>query len=219
MALALFDLDNTLIAGDSDHLWGEYLIDQQLVDPNDHKLKNDYYYTQYQAGTLDIIDYLCFALRPIAGLSPADVRTLQEPFMQHYVERILLSAAFDLIAFHRKRGDTLVIITATNSVVTRPIADRLGIEHLIACEAQLIDGRYTGKPTGTPSFAEGKVTRMNDWLRSYGKTFNDSHFYSDSHNDLPLLRAVDKPIAVDPDEKLAAVATKMGWPIMSLRNS
>ena len=106
--------------------------------------------------------------------------------MQHYVERILLSAAFDLIAFHRKRGDTLVIITATNSVVTRPIADRLGIEHLIACEAQLIDGRYTGKPTGTPSFAEGKVTRMNDWLRSYGKTFNDSHFYSDSHNDLPL---------------------------------
>ena len=219
MALALFDLDNTLIAGDSDHLCGEYLIDQQLVDPNDHKFKNDYYYTQYQAGTLDIIDYLCFALRPIAGLSPADIRTLQQPFMQHYVERILLSAAFDLIAFHRKRGDTLVIITATNSVVTRPIADRLGIEHLIACEAELIDGRYTGKPTGTPSFAEGKVTRMNDWLRSYGKTFNDSYFYSDSQNDLPLLKAVDKPIAVDPDEKLATVATEMGWPIMSLRSS
>ena len=123
MALALFDLDNTLIAGDSDHLWGEYLIDRQLVDSERHKLQNDYYYTQYQAGTLDILDYLEFALNPIAGMTPEAVRELQRAFMTNYVETILLDAAFDLIAFHRHRGDTLVIITATNAVVTRPIAD------------------------------------------------------------------------------------------------
>ena len=218
MALALFDLDNTLIAGDSDHLWGEYLVDRQLVDAERHELQNDHYYTQYQAGTLDILDYLEFALNPIARMTPEAVRELQWPFMKNYVEKILLNAAFDLIAYHRQRGDTLVIVTATNSVVTRPIADRLGIEHLIACDAELIDGYYTGKPTGVPSFAEGKVTRINEWRASNSKTFDTSYFYSDSHNDLPLLRAVDHPTAVNPDEKLALFAANAGWPIISLRN-
>jgi len=218
MALALFDLDNTLIAGDSDHLWGEYLIDRQLVDSERHKLQNDYYYTQYQAGTLDILEYLEFALNPIAGMTPEAVRELQRAFMTNYVETILLDAAFDLVAFHRHRGDTLVIITATNAVVTRPIADRLGIEHLIACDAEIVDGHYTGKPTGTPSFAEGKVTRINEWRASYSKTFETTYFYSDTHNDLPLLKQVDHPTAVDPDEKLAMHATKAGWPIISLRS-
>ena len=152
MSLALFDLDNTLIAGDSDHLWGDFLVAEGLVEPDKHKALNEHYYQQYQQGQLDIDEYLSFALAPMAGMTPETLSALQDKFLKKHVEPILLDAAFDLLQAHRVNGDTLIIITATNTLVTQPIADRLGVEHLIGCEAELEDGRYTGKPEGVPSY-------------------------------------------------------------------
>ena len=219
MPLAIFDLDNTLIAGDSDHRWGEFLCATGRVDANSFARENDAFYTAYQQGTLDIYAYLEFALRPIAGLSSAEVQTLQEQFIREWIAPILLPQAHDLIDRHRNAGDTLIIITATNTVVTRPIADLLGIDALLGCEAELKNGYYTGGIIGTPSFQEGKVSRLDDWLAEKKISMAGACFYSDSHNDLPLLERVDKPIAVDPDDKLAAIAKQRGWPIISLRTT
>ncbi len=217
MGLALFDLDNTLIAGDSDHLWGDFLVTEGLVDPDQHKALNEHYYQQYQQGQLDIDEYLCFALGPMAGMTPETLSALQNKFLKKHVEPILLDAAFDLLQAHRVNGDTLIIITATNTLVTQPIADRLGVEHLIGCEAELKDGRYTGKPEGVPSFGEGKVRRIKTWCAEHQILFEDAVFYSDSHNDLPLLREVARAIAVDPDDLLRVEAQQCGWEIISLR--
>lgn len=217
MTLALFDLDNTLLRGDSDHLWGQFLCREGLVDSEQFSQANDAFYADYVAGTLDIDAYLRHALGPIAGRTPADVRTLQNTFVQQWITPILLPAALDLLDDHRRRGHTLVIITATNTVVTRPIADRLGVPHLIGCEAELHEGRYTGAPSGTPSFQEGKVTRLREWLSSTEHSLAGAWFYSDSHNDLPLLEAIDNPVAVDPDDRLKAIAKTRGWPVLSLR--
>ena len=167
MGLALFDLDNTLIAGDSDHLWGDFLVAEGLVDPDKHKALNEHYYQQYQQGQLDIDEYLSFALGPMAGMTHETLSALQDKFLKKHVEPILLDAAFDLLQAHRVKGDTLIIITATNTLVTQPIADRLGVEHLIGCEAELKDGRYTGKPEGVPSFGEGKVQRIKAWCAEH----------------------------------------------------
>ena len=217
MGLALFDLDNTLIAGDSDHLWGDFLVSEGLVDPVKYKALNEHYYQQYQQGQLDIDEYLSFALGPMAGMTPETLSTLQDKFLKKHVEPILLDAAFDLLQAHRIKGDTLIIITATNTLVTQPIADRLGVEHLIGCEAELKDGRYTGKPEGVPSFGEGKVQRIKAWCTEHQILFEDAVFYSDSHNDLPLLRTVSRAIAVDPDDLLRVEAQQCGWEIISLR--
>ena len=217
MGLALFDLDNTLIAGDSDHLWGSFLVVEGLVDPDRHKALNEYYYQQYQQGRLDIEEYLSFALGPMAGMTPETLSVLQGKFLKTYVEPILLDAAFDLLQAHRIKGDTLIIVTATNTLVTQPIADRLGVEHLIGCEAQLKDGQYTGKPQGIPSFGEGKVQRVKAWCAENQTSPKDTVFYSDSNNDLPLLREVTQAIAVDPDDLLRKEAQKCGWEIISLR--
>ena len=217
MGLALFDLDNTLIAGDSDHLWGDFLVAEGLVDPDQHKALNEHYYQQYQQGQLDIDEYLSFALGPMAGMTPETLSALQNKFLKKHVEPILLDAAFDLLQAHRVNGDTLIIITATNTLVTQPIADRLGVEHLIGCEAELKDGRYTGKPEGVPSFGEGKVRRIKTWCAEHQILFEDAVFYSDSHNDLPLLRKVARAIAVDPDDFLRVEAQQCGWEIISLR--
>jgi HAD superfamily hydrolase (TIGR01490 family) len=217
MGLALFDLDNTLIAGDSDHLWGSFLVVEGLVDPDRHKALNEYYYQQYRQGRLDIDEYLSFALGPMAGMTPETLSVLQGKFLKTYVEPILLDAAFDLLQAHRIKGDTLIIVTATNTLVTQPIADRLGVEHLIGCEAQLKDGQYTGKPQGIPSFAEGKVQRVKAWCAENQTSPEDAVFYSDSNNDLPLLREVTQAIAVDPDDLLHKEAQKCGWEIISLR--
>ena len=217
MGLALFDLDNTLIAGDSDHLWGDFLVAEGLVDPDQHKALNEHYYQQYQQGQLDIDEYLSFALGPMAGMTPETLSALQNKFLKKHVEPILLDAAFDLLQAHRVKGDTLIIITATNTLVTQPIADRLGVEHLIGCEAELKDGRYTGKPEGVPSFGEGKVRRIKTWCAEHQILFEDAVFYSDSHNDLPLLREVARAIAVDPDDLLRVEAQQCGWEIISLR--
>ena len=217
MALAIFDLDNTLIAGDSDHRWGEFICAIGLVEATQHTAQNDSFLQAYQDGTLDIFAYLDFALGPLAGLKTHDVAMLQQEFVENWIEPLILSAAEDLLEKHRAQGDTLLIITATNTVVTRPIADRLNVQHLIGCEAECVNGKYTGRPIGIPSFQEGKITRLEEWLNNQDASWDTSHFYSDSHNDLPLLQWVDHPSAVDPDSKLEAIASARGWPIISLR--
>jgi HAD superfamily hydrolase (TIGR01490 family) len=217
MGLALFDLDNTLIAGDSDHLWGDFLVSQGRVDAIEHKALNAHFYDQYKNGELNIDEYLAFALGPMTGMTKETLAPLQRQFVRDHIEPILLDAAFALLEQHRALGDTLVIITATNTLVTQPIADRLGVEHLIGCEAEIIEGCYTGKPTGMPSFAQGKVARIQTWCEENKKSMENAVFYSDSHNDLPLLRTVDRAVAVDPDDRLREEAVRKGWDIISLR--
>ena len=217
MGLALFDLDNTLIAGDSDHLWGDFLVSQGRVDAIEHKALNAHFYDQYKNGELNIDEYLAFALGPMTGMTKETLAPLQQQFVRDHIEPILLDAAFALLEQHRALGDTLVIITATNTLVTQPIADRLGVEHLIGCEAEIIEGCYTGKPTGMPSFAQGKVARIQTWCEENKKSMENAVFYSDSHNDLPLLRTVDRAVAVDPDDRLREEAVRKGWDIISLR--
>ena len=217
MGLALFDLDNTLIAGDSDHLWGDFLVSQGRVDAIEHKALNAHFYDQYKNGELNIDEYLAFALGPMAGMTKETLAPLQRQFVRDHIEPILLDAAFALLEQHRALGDTLVIITATNTLVTQPIADRLGVEHLIGCEAEIIAGCYTGKPTGMPSFAQGKVARIQTWCEENKKSMENAVFYSDSHNDLPLLRTVDRAVAVDPDDRLREEAIRKGWDVISLR--
>ncbi|MFT4612921.1 MAG: HAD superfamily hydrolase (TIGR01490 family) [Bacteroidia bacterium] len=217
MTLAIFDLDNTLIGGDSDNLWGEFVCQQGIVDAASFRARNDQFYKDYQAGTLDIDAYLRFALSPLTGVSREQRNTWHTTFMQTMIEPILLPIAFDLIAQHRDKGHELVIITATNRFVTEPIAARLGIDYLIACEGEIVDGAYTGEPLGIPSFAEGKVIRLKNWLGKRNGSMEGAWFYSDSFNDLPLLERVDNPVAVDPDDTLRARALVQGWPVISLR--
>lgn len=217
MTLALFDLDNTLIAGDSDHLWGQFVCEQGIVEEGDFAERNEGFYRDYQAGNLDIDAYLRFALSPLKGRSGDELAAWHAQFMVEKIEPLLLPQAEALIADHRDRGHVLVIVTATNAYITRPIASRLGIHHLLACEGETINGVYTGEPKGVPSYHEGKVTRVNAWLAENGQSLDGSWFYSDSHNDLPLLQAVDNPVAVDPDPTLHAYALEQGWPVTSLR--
>ncbi|MEM9254347.1 MAG: HAD family hydrolase [Pseudomonadota bacterium] len=218
MALAIFDLDNTLIAGDSDNLWGKFLCDEGLVDAESYSRHNDQFYSDYQAGTLDIDAYLRFALSSLIGVSAAQRNHWHQSFMQRMIEPILLPAANTLLEKHRKAGDELLIITATNRFITEPIAALLGVDNLIACEGEIIDGVYTGKPAGTPSYADGKVVRLQRWLKGREIELNGAWFYSDSHNDLPLLKIVDHPVAVDPDDTLREIALKRDWTIISLRD-
>lgn len=217
MTLAIFDLDNTLIAGDSDHSFGEYLADIGWVDPEQSRLANDRFYQQYKEGTLDIYEYSAFALAPLVGKSPDQLQRLQADFLAEKIAQMELPKARALIEDHRQQGHDLLIITATNRFVTSPIARWLGIEEMLATEPEIIDGHYTGKVVDTPCFQEGKVTRLNQWLESYQGQFNGAYFYSDSFNDLPLLNRVDQPVAVDPDDVLRSHAEQAGWPVISLR--
>ncbi|WOJ97552.1 HAD family hydrolase [Congregibacter brevis] len=217
MTLAIFDLDNTLIAGDSDHLWGEYLCTQNMVDETQFRAANEGFYADYQRGELDIQAYLAFALAPLAGRSPESLRELQTSFLKDCIEPILLSAAAGLIQEHRSRGDRLLIITATNEFVTAPIARLLGIEELLGCAVEVANGVLTGRPTGTLTYREGKVARLKEWLIEEGESLEGAWFYSDSHNDLPLLEVVDNPVAVDADPTLSHIAQDRGWPQISLR--
>lgn len=218
MALAIFDLDNTLLNGDSDHAFGEFLVQQKYVDAGDFQKANDYFYQQYQNGSLDIDEYLDFALSPIKGKTQQALEPLQQHFMQSVVEPMMQQKAAALLQKHRDAGDFLLIITATNSFVTHPIAKRLGVDAILATDAENINGEYTGKVVGVPCFQEGKVTRLNAWLKDNPHNLEGSYFYSDSHNDLPLLKMVEHPIAVDSDEILTAYAKEQGWPVISLRD-
>lgn len=219
MALAIFDLDNTLLGGDSDYLWGMFLVENNLVDGDHYARENERFYREYDEGTLDIFEFLQFSLKPLSENSPELLQELRERFMQEQIEPIILQAGRDLIKKHEKSGDVMLIITATNSFVTSPIAESLGIEHLIATEPEIVDGRYTGKVAGEPSYREGKVNRLQTWLQQHNQALEGSSFYSDSHNDIPLLELVDNPVAVDPDRALTQHATVKGWPIISLRDS
>ncbi len=218
MTLAIFDLDNTLIGGDSDNLFGQFLCDQGLVDAESFGRRNDQFYADYQAGNLDIDAYLRFALSPLVGKPRELIDSWHRQFMEQVIEPIILPKALALIARHRESGDQLLIITATNEFITRPIADRLGIEELIACRGEVVDGRYTGEPLGVPSFHRGKVTRLQTWLSDNDQSIDGAWFYSDSHNDLPLLDLVTHPVAVDPDATLRQHAEQAGWAVISLRD-
>lgn len=219
VSLAIFDLDNTLIADDSDYLWGQFLVDQGIVDKVQYEEANAKFYEDYRHGTLDIVEFLGFALQPLAAHPAEQLYQWREQFIAEMINPILLTSAQQLVNKHRERGDTLLVITATNRFVTEPIVKLYGIEHLLATTPEFINGRYTGNFIGTPCFREGKVTSLKQWLKSSTETLQDSWFYSDSHNDLPLLNLVDHPVAVDPDEKLAMTAKSANWPVISLRNS
>lgn len=217
MALAIFDLDNTLLGGDSDYLWGRYLAENAIVDPQSYHDTNLAFYNDYQSGQLDINAFLQFVFEPLAKNSMQDLLAWRAEYLQQKILPIILPKGLDLIEQHRQQGDTLLIITATNSFLTTPIAELLKIDNLIATDPEMLDGRYTGKVFGVPSFQHGKVERLQHWLAEHQQDLAGSYFYSDSHNDLPLLEQVETPIAVDPDDKLAEVARQRDWKILSLR--
>ena len=217
MRLALFDLDNTLLGGDSDHAWGDYLCARGILDADTYKARNDEFYQDYLAGRLDLNEYLNFTLEILAATDVAHLDEWHRDFMRDCIEPIMLPKAAALLQQHRDAGDKLVIITATNRFVTGPIAERLGVETLLATEVEMVDGRYTGRSFDVPCFKEGKVTRLNRWLEENGYDLHDSYFYSDSMNDLPLLEQVTHPVVVDPDPRLHEEAKRRGWKEISLR--
>ena len=218
MSLAIFDLDNTLLSIDSDHAWGEFLLEQGAVDPIAYREANERFMADYNAGTLDMAAFLEMALKPLADNTPEQLSAWHQQFMASKIEPHILPKAEELLARHRTRGDTLLIITATNRFITAPIAERLGVDHLIAVNPEVHAGRYTGRVSGIPSYREGKVTRLHQWLEQQDISLDGAWFYSDSHNDLPLLEKVDHPVAVDPDDTLRKVAEERQWRIMSLRD-
>jgi len=217
MALALFDLDNTLLADDSDFLWGCFLVDNGLVDKATYDAANQRFYAEYKQGTLDIFEFLAFSLKPLTQFSSEKLAELHQAFMQKHILPAMTEKGMAQIQKHRDQGDFTLIITATNSFVTGPIAKAFQVDDLIATEAEIIDGRYTGKVAGTPCFQEGKITRLKQWLEDTSHDLEGSTFYSDSHNDLSLLEIVSTPIAVDPDDELKATALEKGWQICSFR--
>ncbi len=218
MTLAIFDLDNTLLNGDSDYLWGQFLAQQGHVDRAFYEKENQRFYDEYTAGTLDIFEFLEFSLAPLAKMEMNELTQLHNQFMQEYIRPAITNKSRALIQQHTDKRDTLLIITATNLFITAPIAKELGIQNIIATEPEIINNRYSGKVSGTPCFREGKVERLADWLKQTGDNLADSCFYSDSHNDLPLLEMVKQPIAVDPDDTLRSHAEMKGWDIISLRD-
>lgn len=225
MALAIFDLDETLISEDSDHAWGEFIIEKGLVDPIRHRELNNQFYKDYQAGCLNIDEYMKFSCSVLATTDQNQLIRLREEFIEVEIKPLVHPEALALVNHHRDAGDTLMIITATIEFITRPIADLFGIETLIAPIPEFLDGKYTGKLSGIPSFKEGKVTRLYAWLeenrlkevelKGNPLSLIDSHFYSDSINDLPLLKLVDYPVAVNPDKSLLAIAEKNDWQIIT----
>lgn len=217
MTLAIFDLDNTLLAGDSDHAWGEFLVSRGLVDGVWYKAQNDRFYADYCRGELDIIAYSEFVFGVLVKEQHATLATWHRDFMREQVSRMILPKGRELLQKHREAGHRLLIITATNRFITAPIAAELGVDDLIATEPEQKDGRYTGKVAGIPCYQHGKIERLTQWLAETGESAEGCWFYSDSRNDIPLLEYATHPVAVDPDEALRAHAVSRGWPVMSLR--
>lgn len=218
--LALFDLDNTLLAGDSDYNWSLFLIEEGLLDAKTHHDRNEQFYLDYKNGCLDIFAFLKFQLQPLAQHPKVFLDQLHVKYMEKVIKPMMTQKAQALVNQHKSNGDLCIVITATNSFVTKPIATAYGIEHLIGTDPEIVDGEYTGGVSGVPSFQQGKVTRLNQWLAERGQSlsdFNISYFYSDSHNDLPLMKLVTNPVAVDADATLLAFAQQQGWPCISLR--
>ncbi|MEW5008313.1 MAG: HAD family hydrolase [Cycloclasticus sp.] len=217
MSLTIFDLDNTLISDDSDHLWGQFLVEQQLVDGDDYARANSQFYDDYCQGKLDIDEYLKFALSFLAEHPLEKLQQWRQQFIDEKIRPLVLPAALQLVEKHRQRGDQLIVITATNRFVTEPIVELFGIPHMLATEPELQNGLYTGRYIEEPCYQHGKVTRLNTWLNENQQNLTDSCFYSDSHNDIPLLERVSQPVAVDPDSQLRQHANDKGWSIISLR--
>ncbi len=218
MTIAIFDLDHTLLAGDSDHAWGQFLVERGVVDAAAYKRQNDRFYEAYRAGTLDIGEYLQFALRPLAEHELRVLANWRAEFMRSVVLPMIWPSARGLVDKHRQAGHTLIILTSTNDFIAGPIAAEFAVPHLIATRAELLAGRYTGRHCGTPCYREGKVTRLSEWLQAHGEGLGESWCYSDSHNDLPLLALVAHPVAVNPDPALRAHAQVHGWTILSLQD-
>jgi HAD superfamily hydrolase (TIGR01490 family) len=217
MTVALFDLDNTLLGGDSDYQWGEFLVEVGAVDGEEHRRENRRYFDDYQAGALDIRAFLAFQLKPLAENDLAHLLAWRGRFIDEVIAPLVLAKGRELVGEHRRQGHILAIVTSTNAFITRPIADLLGIEHLLATEPEFDGERYTGRYVGEPCSGAGKVRWVNEWTERTGATLEGSWFYSDSHHDIPLLSLVDHPVAVDPDERLRSHASRHGWQILSLR--
>jgi HAD superfamily hydrolase (TIGR01490 family) len=219
LELALFDLDNTLLSGDSDYEWAQFLIERGVLERAEYEAKNDRFFLQYKEGTLDIREFLEFQLAPLARYPRENLDEWHAEFMRAKIEPIIRAKGVELVRRHLGHGDLCAIATSTNAFITAPIAREFGLEHLVATELEVRDGRFTGKPSGTPCFREGKITRVKEWLADQGRilaSFTSIWFYSDSQNDLPLLEYVTHPVVVDPDEVLRGVAVKRGWQIISL---
>ena len=219
MSLAIFDLDNTLLSGDSDYLWGQYLSKQGLVNAKEYEKENQRFYDEYKQGTLDIYAFLKFSFRPLADHNLDLLLDIRKKFIAECILPLIPDVSRTLLEEHKKLNHTVLIITATNLFVAEPIAKELAVDHIIATQAEFKNNRYTGEVEGTPCFQEGKVTRLNIWLKSHNESLDNSWFYSDSHNDLPLLKLVTHPVAVDPDKILEQYANDRGWPVISLTSN
>ena len=220
MNLALFDLDNTILAGDSDYNWSRFLIQEGYLDGAIHAEKNEKFYADYKAGTLDIYAFVEFQFKPLARNPRSILNQLLKKYVEEVIKPMITEKAYALVRKHREEGDLLIVITATNSFITKPIAALFGIENLIGTDPEEKEGEFTGKVSGLPSFKEGKVTRLEAWLKNKNLSladFKKSYFYSDSHNDLPLMQKVTHPVAVDSDDILTEYANSKGWPQISLR--
>ena len=212
MPLAIFDLDNTLIGGDSDYLWGEFLCDEGIItDRESFQKMNDYFYHQYEIGELDIYAWAEFSFKVLSEHSFDKLNQLRKDFMETKIRPIFLEKAQNCIDNHKKNGDSVLVITASNTFVTKPIVEMYGIEHLLATEPEFVSGRFTGKVSGIPCFQSGKIDNLMPWLVTNNENLIGSYFYSDSHNDLPLLELVDNPVAINGDLILTAVANENGW--------
>ena len=216
MTLAIFDLDNTLLSGDSDHGWGNFLVRKKLVDEESYSSTNERFYELYKRGLLDIHEYSAFSFQPLTEHSMEELKKLHDEFMRDVILPMMGVKAKLLIQQHQQKGHILLVITATNSFITRPIVEAFGIDNLLATEPRVVNGRYTNKIEGIPCYHEGKVIRLQKWLKQEKLGLEGSFFYSDSHNDLPLMEIVETAIAVDPDEQLAEIAKQRGWKIISL---
>ncbi|MCH9699714.1 MAG: HAD-IB family hydrolase [Gammaproteobacteria bacterium] len=218
MSLAIFDLDNTLIAGDSDFLWGQFLVEQGIVDGEHYERNNSKFYQDYNAGTLDIDEYLAFALKPLADHDYQQLLEWRIKFVDTRIKPLLLPKAKRRIDWHKNKGDTVLIITATNQFVTEPSAELYGVDHLLATKPEFIDGQFTGKVEGTPCYQDGKIVNLDLWLSDGRENLAcESWFYSDSMNDIPLLKQVDYAVAVDADQSLIEKAEQEGWLLTSFR--
>ncbi len=218
MSLAIFDLDNTLLSGDSDYLWGQYLAKQGLVDTEEYEKENQRFYDEYKQGTLDIYAFLKFSFRPLADNNLDLLLDIRKKFIAECILPLIPDASRALLEKHKKQNHRILIITATNRFITEPIAKELSVDDIIATQAEFKNNRYTGEVDGIPCFQEGKVTRLNSWLKSHNESLDNSWFYSDSHNDLPLLKLVTHPVAVDPDKILEQFTKDHGWPVISLNS-
>lgn len=219
MKLAIFDLDNTLLAGDSDYLWGQFLVQRELVDAEAYERANREFYAQYKAGTLDIQAFLRFSLKPLTEHPAETLHRLRTEFVEQMIRPLVTGASRSLVANHQRSGHRTLILTATNRFITAPIAELFGVDALLATTPEIRDGRYTGRVIDTPTFREGKIMALDGWLAEQNQAVTETWFYSDSLNDLPLLEKVDRPFAVDPDEVLQAEAEARDWPILSLRGA